>query len=49
MIQAAKNIVGVNAALAASLDVLKMPIPITSPMTIIVKEKIPSLFFGTMV
>jgi len=48
MIQAEKKIDGVNAALAASFDVLKIPMPITSPMTIIVSGNKPSLFFSVI-
>ena len=41
-----KKIEGVNAALAASFEVLKIPMPITSPITIIVRGNKPSLFFS---
>lgn len=46
MIQAEKKMEGVNAALAASFEVLKIPMPITSPITIIVRGNKPSLFFS---
>jgi len=46
--QAIKNKEGVIAALAASEEVLKIPIPMTNPTTIIVKSKRPNLFFGVM-
>lgn len=47
-IHAEKNIVGFKAASAASLEVRKIPIPITSPITIMVMLKRLSLFFDIM-